>query len=202
MEKIFVTGSTGFIGTKLVEKLKQQGHTVIVDRTHTPIDCDRIYHLACPSTNTAIYTNPTGIMDTVFDGTRAAMKLNSNALFITASSKGADFTDVDNSPQNAYNIAKRCMEVYLEHSGINYKNYRIPSVYGPGAHSDSFVVRCINGTANFPIDPYKMHYIAHIDDVVDALANLTDITIETLPLGKIYELFNSGRRGIHRPTFN
>jgi nucleoside-diphosphate-sugar epimerase len=199
MRKIAVTGATGFIGTRLVESLVRQGHIVYpIDRSFKQIECDMIYHLACPSSSEYINKHPREIMDTIIDGTRQALAICPNAFFVNASSMGAEFIEVDKGPQNAYNVAKRCMEVYLEHSaGVAcYINYRIPSVYGPGASPDSFIQRCINGTAYEPTDPNKMHYIAHIDDVVEALAKCKQIPIEEITLGQIYEQFSTGHRTV------
>ena len=111
-------------------------------------------------------------------------------------------TELDDTAQGAYNIAKRCMEVYLKHSGVDYINYRLPAVYGEGMHNDQFIKRCVDGTAYRPATPNRAYYIAHINDVVDALINLTSVNVEIITLGEIYELFNSGRRGLHRPTPN
>jgi nucleoside-diphosphate-sugar epimerase len=205
VRKIAVTGSTGFIGSKLVAALSAQGHTVYpIGRDFTQVECDIVYHLACPSSTDYINNNPRAVMDIIMDATRRALDICPTALFVNASSKGSEFIDVDNGAQTAYNIAKRCMEVYLEHSAgvFGYINYRIPSVYGPDASSDSFVQRCIDGTAYAPTDPNKLHYIAHIDDVVEALVHCKQIPIEEITLGQIYELFNSGRRGLHRPATN
>lgn len=194
---IVITGSTGFIGTALTNALKDQGHIVYQINGEFPqIECDRIYHLACPSNSDMINNHPKEIMDIIMDKTRMAMRICPTALFINASSKGA--TDINDTPQGAYNVAKRCMETYLVHSGMRYINYRIPSVYGPGMHKNSFIQKCIDGTAYRPEDPNKMHYIAHIDDVVNALVNLTEIKTEEITLGNIYESFNSGWRGIYR----
>ena len=203
MRKIAVTGATGFIGTRLVETLVRRGHIVYpIDRSFKQVECDMIYHLACPSSTKFINSNPRETMDIIMDATRKALDICPTAFFINASSMGAKFIEVDKSPQTAYNIAKRCMEVYLQYSAgvASYINYRIPSVYGPGASPDNFIQRCIDGTAYMPTEPDKMHYIAHIDDVVEALADCKQIPIEEITLGQIYELFNSGRRGLHRPA--
>lgn len=192
-----VTGSSGFIGRNLVRGLLNNGYQVVkIARHMPPIECDRVYHLACPSTTKDIKANPTGIMDIIFDGTRKAMQICPTATFVNASSKGV--FELDNSPQGCYNIAKRAMESYLEFSNTDYINYRIPSVYGPDMHSDMFIKRCVDGNATKPVDPTKVHYIAHIDEVVDALINLRPIEIEEITLGEIYEHFTTGRRRLHR----
>lgn len=201
MKKAAVTGSTGFIGTHLVEALLKAGWIVYpIGKDFETVECDVVYHLACPSTTEKIEANPIGIMDTIIDGTRRALEICPSAIFINASTKGV--TDLAESPQGCYNVAKRCMETYIQFSGVAYKNYRIPSVYGPGMHDDMFIKRCIDGRAYMPNNPNKLHYIAHIDDVVDALVNLTEINVEEITLGEIYEHFNSGRRGLHRSTPN
>ena len=196
MQTIVITGHTGFIGSNLSKALIKLDYNIIYNIDYEQIKCDRIYHLACPSSSEVINKQPREVMDIILDNTRKAISICPTALFVNASSKGA--IDINDTPQGAYNVAKRCMETYLMHSGMRYINYRIPSVYGPGMHKSSFIQKCIDGTAYRPEDPNKMHYIAHIDDVVNALVNLTEIKTEEITLGNIYESFNSGRRGIYR----
>lgn len=198
---VAVTGSNGFIGRNLVHGLLDCGHQVIkINRRMEPLQpdmqVDRVYHLACPSTTRDIKADPTGIMDIIFDGTRRAMQIFPSATFINASSKG--IFNLDNTPQGCYNIAKRAMETYLEFSDIDYVNYRIPSVYGPDMHDDMFIKRCVDGTATRPTEPNRMHYIAHIDEVVNALIELREIETEEITLGNIYEHFTTRRRGLYR----
>ena len=198
MEKVVVTGSTGFIGRHLVERLKRDKFDVVeYTRTSHPQSCSRIYHLACPSSNDFISNHTQYVMDAIMDVTRQAMNIDPMALFINASSMGA--ADVVDTRQGAYNIAKRCMESYLKYSRTAFINYRIPSVYGEGMHDDAFIKRCVDGNAYVPTSPDTMHHIAHISEVVDAMVTLRPIVVEHITLGQIYELFNSGRRGLHRP---
>jgi len=201
MERIAITGHTGFIGKNLIVSLLKKGYDVhLVNKDFNEIECDRIYHLACPSTTEKINENPTKIMDIIFDVTRQAMKICPSALFVNASTYGVNY--IDDSKQSCYNIAKLSMEYYLKYSNIKHINYRLPSVYGEGMHDDNFIKRCIDNTAYFPKNPEQKYFIAHIDDVVDSLINLKPIEIEEITLGKIYEQFNSGRRRLHRPTLN
>jgi nucleoside-diphosphate-sugar epimerase len=202
MQTFAVTGHTGFIGKKLVSQLIKLGYKVsLVDKNFNSVQCERVYHLACPSSTKKILSHPNEVMDTIIDGTRKALKICPSALFVNASSVGAEYVD-EQTPQGGYNVAKRCMETYLNLLQINYKNYRIPSVYGEGMHEDSFIRRCIDGKAYRPTEPEKKYYIAHVDDVVDALIELKPINIEETTLGKIYEQFNFGRRRLHRSTFS
>jgi nucleoside-diphosphate-sugar epimerase len=196
-----VTGASGFIGQYLVKELEKRGYIVHkIGRDYTPVDCDIVYHLACPSTTTFIINNTQEVMDIIMDGTRRALQICPTALFVNASSVGAK--DIEKTKQGAYNVAKRCMEIYLEYSAgpYGYINYRIPSVYGPGASPDSYIQRCVDGKAYLPRRPSQMHYIAHVQDVAEALASCTQIPVEEITLGQIYEQFNSGGRGIHRPA--
>jgi nucleoside-diphosphate-sugar epimerase len=196
-KRIAVTGATGFIGTYLVEELLKRGNIVHpISRSFNKVECDIVYHLACPSTTEFINNNPKEIMDIILDGTRQALNICPGAFFVNASSYGAE--SIDRSPQGAYNVAKRCMEIYLEYSAgvFGYINYRIPSVYGPGAPKDSFVQRCIDGTAYHPTDPNKLHYIVHVKDLVKSLADCTVIPTEEITLGQIYEQFSAGQRKV------
>ena len=201
MEKVAVTGHTGFIGKHLVKGLEEAGYEVIrVDRNFTPVECSRIYHLACPSTTEFTVNHTLEVMDIILDLTRKALKICPTAKFINASSVGA--AELVSGPQGAYNIAKRCMEHYLQQTGRDILNYRLPAVYGEGMHDDFFIKKCIDGRATPPTDPNRPYFIAHVNEVVDAMVKVKHFKVENITLGEIYEQFNSGRRGLHRPTSN
>jgi nucleoside-diphosphate-sugar epimerase len=198
MEKVVVTGSTGFIGNKLCYELEKRGFDVIkMHHNFFQVDgCDRIYHLACPSTTEKINENPTKIMDIIFDKTRQAINICESALFINASTYGVNF--IDDSKQSCYNIAKLSMEYYLKYKEVKYLNYRLPSVFGEGMHNDNFIKRCIDNRAYEPKNPEQKYFISHIDDVIDSLINLTGLKIEETTLGQIYKEFTSGKRSLSK----
>ena len=195
VETVVVTGSSGFIGRHLVQALKDNGFEV--DNNSRYIS--RVYHLACPSTTERINADPLAVMDTILDLTRSTMRMWPNAQFINASSMGASQIDhLDASAQTAYDVAKKCMELYLIHSRMKFTNYRLPAVYGVGMHDDHFIKRCIDGRAYKPTDPDRQYWIAHIDDVVEALVKLEDIKMEKITLGEIYENFSTGQRTLQK----
>lgn len=54
-----------------------------------------------------------------------------------------------------------------------------------------FIPRCVDGTAYYPtID--REYNIAHVDDVVDALINLSDVRVIRTTLSEVYQNFTSG----------
>ena len=197
MEKIAITGYTGFIGSHLLNELIERGHIVYpIGRTIKQVKCDIIYHLACPATTEIIEKNPIMVMNSIFDITRQAMTICPTAKFVNGSTMGVHY--LDDTPQGSYNTAKRAMEIYLQHSGIDYINYRIPSVYGEGMHSSAFIKRCVDGTAYAPPQPDREYWICHISKVVEAMADLNPIPYEKTTLGSIYKDFSSGKRKLTR----
>jgi nucleoside-diphosphate-sugar epimerase len=205
MANVAISGSTGFIGSHLLKRLEEDKHNIEIISSDMndwdPIDVTIVYHLGSPASTSAIHGDPMGVMEAIFNNTRRVMAKTPGAIFVNASSMGANFIDPNvDSAQMAYNIAKRLSELYLYFSEKVLYNYRIPSVYGPGMHDDSFIAKATTGIAFKPENPNKKHYIAHVDDVVEALVNLEDIPTEIITLGEIYEEFSSGRRGVYRST--
>jgi nucleoside-diphosphate-sugar epimerase len=190
--EIAVTGHSGFIGTYLCNAIEKKGWKLIrISNVMESVKCDRVYHLACPSSTQNILDDPIGIIDVIIDGTRKASKICPKAQFINISSMGALYTTKD-SKQSCYNTAKRLMELYLKYdkSVSNTMTYRLPSVYGVGMGADCFIQRCIDGKAYKPKNYDKIHYIGSIDSIIESLIYLKPLKIEVITLGEIYDRFS------------
>lgn len=188
---IAVTGYNGFIGSHLIRELNHRGRYAVGVSPTALGTFSRIYHLACPATTAAIQSNPTNVMDTIMDATRHALEICKTAEFINISSMGA--STVDFTKQGAYDIAKRCMEIYVHHAAPDSISYRLPAVYGPGMKDDHFIKRCVDQNAYAPpLEDARAYAIAHIDEVVDALIELRPVTCIYTSVHEIYDKFTSG----------
>ena len=127
MKKILVTGGAGFIGSQLCERLLEGGDEVVcIDNLFTSrreniahllghrcfefirhdvcepwhIECDRIYHLACPASPVHYQRNPVRTIETAVLGTRNALECARSTgarLLITSTSEV--YGDPEEHPQ-------------------------------------------------------------------------------------------------------
>jgi UDP-glucuronate decarboxylase len=127
MSKIIVTGGAGFIGSWLCERLLDQKHEVVcLDNMFTShreniahlidhhnfeflrhdvcdpwhIECDEIYHLACPASPVHYQRNPVRTIETAMIGTRNALDCAHNTkakILITSTSEV--YGDPEQHPQ-------------------------------------------------------------------------------------------------------
>lgn len=162
---ILVTGSAGFIGKRLFEKVGgvgidvKDGQNLIT--TELPEDIDVIYHLAAQSSVEASWQDPVHDMDNLRMTARLVKEYPNAKIIYTASS-----ATKDTSP---YGFSKWACAEYIKKFHKNYVICTLPNVYGEkGGRS---VVDIFKGNDEVTIygDGKQTRSYVHVDDIVEAL---------------------------------
>ncbi|HEU0036489.1 MAG TPA: UDP-glucuronic acid decarboxylase family protein [Kofleriaceae bacterium] len=223
--RILVTGGAGFLGSHLCERLVRDGHEVIcIDDLFTGtrrnidalldhhrfefirhdvcqpmhIECDEIYHLACPASPIHYQRNPVRTIRTCVQGTLAVLDLarevRARVLIASTSEVYGDpltHPQVESywgnvnpiGPRACYDEGKRCAEALAASYAVQYnvgvRIARIFNTYGPRMHPDdgrvvsNFVVQCLRGA---PItlfgDGKQTRSFCYVDDLIEGLVRL------------------------------
>lgn len=201
--RIAVTGSSGFVGSRLINALNRQNYQVIsidlasgIDIT-APEDCssipefDTIVHLAGRSFVPDSYKDPGEFYRTNLVGTLNMLELcrkyNARIIFISSYVYGVPrYLPIDEDhPLDSFNPYADT-KIQCEHLCRSYKKFfgvqsvivRPFNIYGPGQH-ESFLIssifrQALTGTINLQSSSPKRDYI-HIDDVISALMRIISI---------------------------
>lgn len=225
--RILVTGGAGFIGLHLCERLLSSGHEVIcLDNLSTSrkdnvshllghskfefwrhdvcdtwhIECDRVYHLACPASPIQYQRNPVRTIKTAVLGTLNALELcrNTGARLLIASTSEV-YGDPDIHPQpesyygyvnpigdrSCYDEGKRVGESlavsWAKQYGTDVRIARLFNVYGPRMDFDdgrmipNFILQAIRKQ---PLTVYgdgsQTRSLCHVADTLNGLCELME----------------------------
>lgn len=194
--KVVVTGSSGFIGSRLVKKLRQLEHEVIEVDTRQGIDIlnfeqmlsidkfDALVHLAAMSFVPLSFEKPRDFYHLNVNGVINGLELCRlhNARFIFSSSyvygKPKYLPIDENHPLDGFNpyaetkiIGEEICENYFKHFNVSSIILRPFNIYGPN-QNESFLIPSILKQAKTGkiklLDPYPKRDFIYVDDVVNA----------------------------------
>lgn len=235
VKTIVVTGGAGFVGSHLCERLISEGHNVIcVDNFFTGskanvrhlaghrgfelvrhdvvdpiiIECDQVYHLACPASPVHYQRNPVRTIRTAVEGTSNMLNLarEVGARILIASTSEV-YGDPEMHPQKedywgnvnpigpraCYDEGKRCAEAltvsYARQYGLEARIVRIFNTYGPrmspndGRVVSNFIVQALEGK---PIKIYgdgsQTRSFCYVSDLVDGLVRMMNLDHDPGPV--------------------
>lgn len=218
MNSVLVTGSQGFLGKALVNRLNHEGHHVIaLDRSwgdiyapetfqHLPA-VDMVYHLAARSfipdswqcTTDFIKTNVLGTQNVLEYCLRHRARLVFASAYVYGIPKRLPINE--NHPVNPNNpyaaskyLAEQLCTFYAQYRGIQATTLRIFNIYGPAQKSDflipTIVVQALTGDRICLKSLAPRRDYVFIEDVVDALIRAGERTAG-------FKLYNIGSGRSH-----
>lgn len=205
--KILVTGSEGFIGSKLCTALHVLGHEVIrFDRVLNsklelmPTDVGLIFHMAAQTDVLYSMTHPyEDAMDNVILTTQILEYFPKETRIIYPSSAASQ------EIKSPYGLSKRTSIEYIKLLRENYVSVMFPNIYGPGGKG------AINKFRNVDVmhiygDGEQTRTIVHVDDVVESLILAMEWTTGEYQLGGEVVSINQiadriGKPRVYEPEF-
>lgn len=156
--RILVTGGAGFIGTNLIKKLLEDGHTVSsldnystgkienhiihenviyyntdINDWHYESNFDIVFHLAAIARIQPSFEHPEKYIDTNFNGTYRIVQycIEKNIPLIYAGSSSHHSGKYANPYTFSKDLGEEIIQLYQKHFGLNASIARFYNVYGP-----------------------------------------------------------------------
>lgn len=213
--RVAVTGSNGFIGKRLVIKLKELRYDVLEISSNNGLDlmnwneinsltrCDFVIHLAAKTFVPFSFENPREFYKINSELTLNALELARlwHAKFINLNSYiygPPEYIPIDeNHPVNTHNpyaeskyISERICKSYNRDFGLPVISFRLFNVYGPEQSNNFLIPEIIYKIKKYNSvtlkDPRPKRDYIHVDDVVNALI------LSLKYQGLEFEVFNIG----------
>lgn len=247
--RVLVTGGSGFIGSHLCDLLVSEGHDVVcLDNLSTSrrsnlhrvsghsrfefwrhdvcdpwhLDCDRIYHLACPASPVQYQRNPVRTIKTATLGTLNALECARNVgARILLASTSEIYGDPQIHPQtedywghvnpvgvrSCYDEGKRIGESLAVSWSMQYGTHvriaRIFNTYGPRMASDdgrmipNFILQALSGEdLTVYGDGSQTRSWCYVDDTVAGLTALMEHSSTEAPAPFVVNIGNPQERTV------
>lgn len=209
---VVVTGASGFVGTRLVTRLREAGHEVVALSRATGFDVTKddlplegasfIYHAAARTYVPDAWDDPEGFYRVNALGTvrvleqarRHAVPICYLSAYVYGTPKRLPISETQEPvPNNPYAFSKfmgeEACRFYNRSFGLPTRIFRIFNLYGEG-QPETFLIPTILGQAlDVSVDRIAVADLAprrdyvHVDDAVAAL-----VLAPTLPLGGTYNI--------------
>lgn len=196
--KIAVTGSSGFIGSHLVPRLKKEGHELTEISRSKGIDitdwdsvkdleaCEVIVHLAAKTFVPDSFDNPAEFYKVNYTATLHALELarkwKARVIYMSSYFYGPpQYLPVDEkhplNPHNPYAQSKmqseQLCEAYSRDFGVPCIAFRLFNIYGPGQTGNFLIPEILEKIKQGGVitlkDPRPKRDFIHVDDVVEAV---------------------------------